>query len=170
MVTTMPPIKNLECSRCNSTFSAERPQTLCPKCQGALYVRYDLRPLHGAAVRDAAMSTRSCDALGRHVALPRRASLRRPRHTGRRLDSHASQPPPSRNFSQRRRRQSHRHLQSARTRPRRHHGSPLRLCKNWRSLLQETQPALSPPTPPLPASKPTSSCRKTSPSPITSRP
>src|SRR6202035_168071 len=52
----MPPIKNLECSRCNSTFSAERPQTLCPKCQGALYVRYDLRALHGAASRDAVVS------------------------------------------------------------------------------------------------------------------
>jgi len=52
----MPPIKNLECSRCNSTVSAERPQTLCPKCQGALYVRYDLRPLHGAATRDSVVS------------------------------------------------------------------------------------------------------------------
>ena len=52
----MPPIKNLECSRCNSAVSAERPQTLCSKCQGALYVRYDLRPLHGAATRDAVVS------------------------------------------------------------------------------------------------------------------
>jgi threonine synthase len=52
----MPSIKNLECSRCNSTFSAERPQTLCPKCQGALYVRYDLGPLHGAACRNAVLS------------------------------------------------------------------------------------------------------------------
>jgi threonine synthase len=52
----MPSIKNLECSRCNSTFSAERLQTLCTKCQGALYVRYDLRPLHGPAARDAAIS------------------------------------------------------------------------------------------------------------------
>src|SRR5579863_4934708 len=52
----MPSIKNLECSRCNSTVSAERPQTLCAKCQGALYVRYDLRPLHGAATRDSVVS------------------------------------------------------------------------------------------------------------------
>jgi threonine synthase len=52
----MPSIKNLECSRCNSTYSAERPQTLCPKCQGALYVRYDLSPLHGVATRDAVVS------------------------------------------------------------------------------------------------------------------
>ena len=52
----MPPIKNLECSRCNSTSSSERPQTLCAKCQGALYVRYDLRSLYGSAARDAAIS------------------------------------------------------------------------------------------------------------------
>jgi threonine synthase len=52
----MPSIKNLECSRCNSTVSAERPQTLCPKCQGAFYVRYDLSSLHGAATRDAVVS------------------------------------------------------------------------------------------------------------------
>src|SRR6202044_3986667 len=52
----MPPIKNLECSRCNSTFSAERQQTLCTKCQGALYVRYDLGPLHGPAARAAAIA------------------------------------------------------------------------------------------------------------------
>src|SRR5271168_3250134 len=52
----MPPIKNLECSRCNSTFSAERAQTLCAKCQGALYVRYDLRLLHGTATRDAVIT------------------------------------------------------------------------------------------------------------------
>src|ERR1700722_1803139 len=52
----MPSIKNLECSRCNSTVSAERPQTLCPKCQGAFYVRYDLSSLHGAATRDAIVS------------------------------------------------------------------------------------------------------------------
>jgi len=52
----MPPIKNLECSRCNSAVSAERPQTLCAKCQGALYVRYDLSSLHGVATRDAVVS------------------------------------------------------------------------------------------------------------------
>src|SRR5271169_7133309 len=49
----MPPIKNLECSRCQATLSAATPQTLCPKCKGSLYVRYDLQPLHGIAARDA---------------------------------------------------------------------------------------------------------------------
>ena len=49
----MPAIAYLECSRCKKTVSAETPQTLCPACQGSLYVRYDLRPLRGIAARDA---------------------------------------------------------------------------------------------------------------------
>ncbi len=49
----MPPITNLECSRCHKTVSAKTPQTVCPECQGSLYVRYDLRPLRGPDVRDA---------------------------------------------------------------------------------------------------------------------
>ena len=32
----MPTIKNLECSRCQETVSAETPQTVCPKCKGAI--------------------------------------------------------------------------------------------------------------------------------------
>jgi threonine synthase len=48
----MPKIKNLECSRCKKTVSADQPQTLCPECKGALYVRYDLSHLHGATHRD----------------------------------------------------------------------------------------------------------------------
>src|ERR1700690_887855 len=49
----MPPIMHLECSRCRAIRSAATPQTLCPQCQGSLYVRYDLKPLHGIAARDA---------------------------------------------------------------------------------------------------------------------
>jgi threonine synthase len=48
----MPKIKNLECSRCKSTLSADTPQTLCPECKGSLYVRYDLKPLRGTASRE----------------------------------------------------------------------------------------------------------------------
>jgi threonine synthase len=48
----MPKIKNLECSRCHQSVSAETSQTLCPKCAGSLYVRYDLQPLHGLASRE----------------------------------------------------------------------------------------------------------------------
>ncbi|HEV2521991.1 MAG TPA: threonine synthase [Candidatus Acidoferrales bacterium] len=49
----MPPIVDLECSRCRKTVSAQIPQTVCPDCAGPLYVRYDLRPLRGTAARDA---------------------------------------------------------------------------------------------------------------------
>ncbi|HEX9200908.1 MAG TPA: threonine synthase [Acidobacteriaceae bacterium] len=52
----MPPIAYLECSRCKARISAQTPQTVCTQCvdqpAGALYVRYDLSHLHGAAERD----------------------------------------------------------------------------------------------------------------------
>lgn len=48
----MPQIAHLECSRCHAHVSAEAPQTLCPHCAGALYVRYDLSSAKGHAVRD----------------------------------------------------------------------------------------------------------------------
>jgi threonine synthase len=52
----MPPIAYLECSRCSAKLSAEPPQTVCTRCTGhppgALYVRYDLSHLRGAAARD----------------------------------------------------------------------------------------------------------------------
>src|SRR5437660_932952 len=47
----MPKIKHFECSRCGATVSAEEPQTLCPRCKGSLYVRYDLSGLRGQAHR-----------------------------------------------------------------------------------------------------------------------
>lgn len=48
----MPKIRELECSRCKATVPAETPQTLCPKCAGSLYVRYDLSRARGLATRD----------------------------------------------------------------------------------------------------------------------
>ena len=48
----MPKITHLECSRCHETLSADKPQTVCPKCAGALYVRYNLAPLKGIANRE----------------------------------------------------------------------------------------------------------------------
>jgi threonine synthase len=48
----MPKIAALECSRCKNTVSADTPQTVCPKCAGSLYVRYDLSRLRGAAKRE----------------------------------------------------------------------------------------------------------------------
>ncbi|HXC47825.1 MAG TPA: threonine synthase [Candidatus Sulfotelmatobacter sp.] len=47
----MPKISHLECSRCHAHLAAEKPQTVCPQCAGALYVRYDLTPLRGVAAR-----------------------------------------------------------------------------------------------------------------------
>src|SRR5438132_1696311 len=38
-------IAYLECTRCGERLSAERPQTMCPKDGGVLYVRYDLGEL-----------------------------------------------------------------------------------------------------------------------------
>src|SRR3954463_14353243 len=43
----MSKIAFLECSKCSHQISAETPQTLCPKCAGSLYVRYDLKTLRG---------------------------------------------------------------------------------------------------------------------------
>ncbi len=48
----MPRISHLECSRCQEKTSAEKPQTVCPKCAGAFYVRYDLSGLRGLAARE----------------------------------------------------------------------------------------------------------------------
>jgi threonine synthase len=49
----MPAISHLECSRCHATFDPSVPQTVCTKCAGSLYVRYDLSPAKGLAVRNA---------------------------------------------------------------------------------------------------------------------
>src|SRR5579859_3084595 len=49
----MPQIAHLECSRCHATQDASTPQTVCPLCAGAFYVRYDLSSAKGTAVRDA---------------------------------------------------------------------------------------------------------------------
>src|SRR5882672_6117671 len=36
-----------ECTRCGERLSADRPQNICPKDGGVLYVRYDLASLKG---------------------------------------------------------------------------------------------------------------------------
>jgi len=40
-------ISHLECTRCGEHLSADRPQNVCPKDGGVLYVRYDLASLKG---------------------------------------------------------------------------------------------------------------------------
>jgi threonine synthase len=41
----MPKITFLECSKCGEKLSAEKPQNICPKDGGPLYVRYDLNAI-----------------------------------------------------------------------------------------------------------------------------
>ena len=41
----MAPIAHLECTKCGAWIDAVRPQTVCPKDGGVLYVRYDLAAL-----------------------------------------------------------------------------------------------------------------------------
>src|SRR5215469_1028275 len=48
----MPKIRELECSRCKAAVSAETPQTVCAKCAGSLYVRYELSAAKGLAQRE----------------------------------------------------------------------------------------------------------------------
>lgn len=52
----MPKIDHFECSRCKERITANGPQTLCPKCAGSLYVRYDLNGVRGTAARDTVAS------------------------------------------------------------------------------------------------------------------
>lgn len=54
----MPHITYLECSRCSTRHDSSTPQTVCTKCAGALYVRYDLTPAKGIAQRDAIGTTK----------------------------------------------------------------------------------------------------------------
>jgi threonine synthase len=48
----MPSIAYLECSRCPAQISAESPQTVCPQCGGALFVRYDMAAIRRSTSRD----------------------------------------------------------------------------------------------------------------------
>lgn len=41
----MAKITHFECSRCGEEVAPQGPQSLCPKCQGPLYVRYDLKDI-----------------------------------------------------------------------------------------------------------------------------
>jgi threonine synthase len=46
-------ISYLECTRCGEHFSADQPQSICPKDGGVLFVRYDLASLKGKLRREA---------------------------------------------------------------------------------------------------------------------
>ncbi|MGH9524525.1 MAG: threonine synthase [Terriglobales bacterium] len=48
----MAKISYLECTKCGEHISADQPQTVCPKCAGSLYVRYNLEPLKKTFTRE----------------------------------------------------------------------------------------------------------------------
>jgi len=48
----MAKILRFECSRCKAEFPLDGPVTVCAKCAGSLYARYDLSALHGREHRD----------------------------------------------------------------------------------------------------------------------
>ena len=70
----MPQITYLECSRCKTHHDASVPQTVCSKCAGALYVRYDLSRSKGLVQRNTIGTTahdRSWSGMWRyHSVLP----------------------------------------------------------------------------------------------------
>jgi threonine synthase len=47
----MAKISYLECTRCGERISADEPRTVCPKCAGSLYVRYDMAALRKGSNR-----------------------------------------------------------------------------------------------------------------------
>jgi threonine synthase len=55
----MPAIAFLECSRCQNQISADQYQTICPKCAGALYVRYATDTLKKSAAKPEAGAPQS---------------------------------------------------------------------------------------------------------------
>lgn len=48
----MAKISYLECTKCGEHVSGEQPQTVCPKCAGSLYVRYDLEKIKKTFARE----------------------------------------------------------------------------------------------------------------------
>jgi threonine synthase len=48
----MAKITGLECSRCRNTFAIDGPPTVCAKCAGSLYVRYEFAPIRGVNHRE----------------------------------------------------------------------------------------------------------------------
>jgi threonine synthase len=66
----MPQIARLECSRCHAQLSADKPQTVCTQCAGALYVRYDLSSAQGTGVRDAIATSHALGMWRYQAVLP----------------------------------------------------------------------------------------------------
>lgn len=58
----MAKITGLECSRCHSTFAIDGPPTVCAKCAGSLFVRYEFAPIRGVHHREQASSVACASA------------------------------------------------------------------------------------------------------------
>ncbi|MGH9520081.1 MAG: pyridoxal-phosphate dependent enzyme, partial [Terriglobales bacterium] len=56
-------VTGLECTRCGEKVAADRPQTVCPKCAGSLFVRYDL-PAVAKVLNPKVLACRGIDAHG----------------------------------------------------------------------------------------------------------
>ncbi|MFT4113352.1 threonine synthase [Silvibacterium sp.] len=54
----MPNIASFECSRCKSVFLPTKAPTVCERCAGTLYVRYDFSDQHGIEVRNSIGNTK----------------------------------------------------------------------------------------------------------------
>jgi threonine synthase len=65
----MAKISYLECSKCGEHISPEKPQTICPKDGGSLYVRYDLASLKGKFTRES-LRGRPANMWRYHEVLP----------------------------------------------------------------------------------------------------
>ncbi len=65
----MAKIEYLECSRCGEHVGAETAQTVCPKCAGPLYVRYDLKAI-GAKFRPEMLAGRAANMWRYREVLP----------------------------------------------------------------------------------------------------
>ena len=80
-------IAYLECTRCGEHLSADRPQNICPKDGGVLFVRYDLASLKGK-LRPENLSGRVASMWRYAEVLPDATA----RDAGRGIHAHASQP------------------------------------------------------------------------------
>jgi threonine synthase len=65
----MAKIEFLECSRCGEKLGAEKAETLCKKCAGPLYVRYDLKAV-AAKVRPEMLAGRAANMWRYREVLP----------------------------------------------------------------------------------------------------
>ncbi len=61
-------VTHLECSRCGERAAADRPQTVCTKCTGSLYYRYDLAAI-GKALSPEKLRARPAQSMWKYQEL-----------------------------------------------------------------------------------------------------